>query len=64
MKGGFYLKEGMMLILKEMIAVGFAPNIEDMPEILDETSKRCLLQEYNSIKVNEKTRITTNSQLF
>lgn len=64
MKGGFYLKEGMMLVLKEMIAVGFTPSIEDMPSVLDETSKRCLLQEYSSIRVNEKTRISTNSQLF
>lgn len=31
MKGGFYLKEGMTLVLKEMIAAGFTPNSEDMP---------------------------------
>jgi hypothetical protein len=35
LKGGFYLKDGMNSVLKEMIDGGFSPAFEDMPSILD-----------------------------
>lgn len=37
-----------------MILVEYAPVLEDMPEILDETSKKYLLQEYEQLKKKGK----------
>lgn len=54
LKGGHYLKDGMGTILQEMITVGFVPSIEDMPDVLDEPSKKCLIQEYDSLKINTR----------
>jgi hypothetical protein len=54
LRGGYYLKDGMENILREMIEADYVPTADDMPSLLDETSKRFLLQEYDHLKSNGK----------
>jgi hypothetical protein len=58
LKHGYYLKDGMKTIFKEMLLVEYVPVAEDMPEILDETSRKYLLQEYHQLKQKGKESST------
>lgn len=50
LREGYYLKQGAIPILAELVAVGYVPKMRDMPRCLDEVSKNCLLLEYQRIK--------------
>lgn len=54
LKGGHYLKDGMGTVLQEMMAADYTPTTEDMPDVLDESSKKCLLQEYHYLRTKAK----------
>jgi hypothetical protein len=47
-----------------MINEGYTPSLDDMPELLDDTSKRCLLEEYNSLKTARKLAENTTPHRF
>ena len=43
LKGGYFLRRGVIPILEEMVDAHYSPKLEDMPDSLDDTSKRCLI---------------------
>ena len=56
LKGGFYLKDGNSSVFRSMIEADVFLSTDEMPDILDETSKKCLLQEYEHLKKEGKKK--------
>ena len=47
-----------------MVAIGYRPKLQDMPDCLDDISKKCLLKEYNILVAGEVHPKTVRKRIF
>lgn len=53
LKNGYYFKDGVAEILREMQKQGYTPTDADFPTFLDTTSRRCLLRQSQPLPPSE-----------